>query len=117
LLLFHLAFMSTIYFSFTWIWLWLPIASLILSATILGLLIYHLRKTRHITNRTHYSDKELPTVSVCIPARNETNALEDCLRSMLANDYPKLEILVLDDCSQDRTAEVIKSFAHAGVRF
>jgi hypothetical protein len=66
---------------------------------------------------TILSDKELPTVTIAIPARNETDALASCLESALASDYPKLEILVLDDCSQDKTAEVIKSFAHDGVRF
>lgn len=66
---------------------------------------------------THYSDKELPTVTVAIPACNETADLEDCLRSVLANNYPKLEVLVLDDCSQDKTSEIIRNFAHDGVRF
>lgn len=63
------------------------------------------------------SDKELPTITIAIPARNETEGLAACLEAALASDYPKLEIIVLDDCSQDRTAEVIKSFAHDGVRF
>lgn len=61
--------------------------------------------------------EDLPTVSVCIPARNETHALSDCLNSVLESDYPKLEIIVLDDCSQDKTSRIIHSFAHAGVRF
>lgn len=61
--------------------------------------------------------RDLPTVTVAIPARNETKDLEDCLRSVLASDYPKLEVLVLDDCSQAKTAEIIKSFAQEGVRF
>lgn len=61
--------------------------------------------------------KGLPTVSVCIPARNETHALEDCLTSVLSSSYQKLEVLVLDDCSQDKTSEIIRSFAHDGVRF
>lgn len=60
---------------------------------------------------------DLPTVSVCIPARNETHALSECLSSVLESDYPKLEIIVLDDCSQDKTSRIIHSFAHAGVRF
>ncbi|HEY5806277.1 MAG TPA: glycosyltransferase family 2 protein [Candidatus Saccharimonadales bacterium] len=61
---------------------------------------------------------DLPTLTVAIPARNETEDLETCLRSLIANDYPKLEILVLDDCSQNRrTPEIIRSFAHDGVRF
>lgn len=63
------------------------------------------------------SDKQLPSVSVLIPARNETADLEACLKGLTASTYQKLEILVLDDCSQDRTPEVIKQFAHQGVRF
>ena len=60
----------------------------------------------------------LPTLTVAIPARNETEDLELCIRSVLASDYPKLEVLVLDECSQvGRTAEIIRSFAHSGVRF
>jgi glycosyltransferase involved in cell wall biosynthesis len=79
--------------------------------------IKNARASKFEPSSTHYSDKELPTVTVAIPARNETEDLADCLTSLLANDYPKLEILVLDDCSQDKTSEVIKSFAHKGVRF
>jgi glycosyltransferase involved in cell wall biosynthesis len=60
---------------------------------------------------------ELPSVSVCIPARNETHAMTSCLESVIASRYPKLEIIVLDDSSADNTSILIKSFAHAGVRF
>lgn len=79
--------------------------------------VLSLRGTRYKQGDAFYSDKELPTVSLLIPARNETNDLEECLRSALATDYPKLEIIVLDDCSQLRTSEIIKGFAHKGVRF
>jgi cellulose synthase/poly-beta-1,6-N-acetylglucosamine synthase-like glycosyltransferase len=58
-----------------------------------------------------------PSVTVCIPARNETHAMTSCLESVLASDYPKLEIVVLDDGSTDNTSFLIKSFAHEGVRF
>ena len=61
--------------------------------------------------------RDLPTVTLAIPARNETHALEACLRAAVASDYPKLEIIVLDDCSQDKTSDVIRQFAHDGVRF
>ena len=60
---------------------------------------------------------DLPTVSVCIPARNERHAMTACLEGVLASDYEKLEIIVLDDSSVDDTSVLIKSFAHAGVRF
>lgn len=64
------------------------------------------------------SNADLPSLTVAIPARNETTDLEACLRSLLQNQYRKLEILVLDDCSQNRhTSDIIRSFAHDGVRF
>jgi len=66
----------------------------------------------------HIPDRQLPAVSVLIPARNETEQLEACLRTLVASDYPKLEIIVLDDCSAvRRTPEIIRSFAHEGVLF
>jgi glycosyl transferase family 2 len=76
-----------------------------------------LKRTRPVAAKTHYSDRELPSLTVAIPARNEDEQLEDCLRSVLASDYPKLEVIVLDDCSQDKTSQIIRSFAHDGVRF
>lgn len=60
---------------------------------------------------------DLPSVSVCIAARNETHALAQCLERVLKSDYQKLEVLVLDDSSTDDTSLIIKSFANAGVRF
>lgn len=60
---------------------------------------------------------ELPTISVCIPARNEKHAMTQCLERVLASDYKKLEIIVFDDSSDDETSILIRSFAHAGVRF
>lgn len=61
--------------------------------------------------------KNLPTVTVAIPARNETNDLNECLESVLTSKYQKLEIIVLDDCSHERISDVIKKFAWHGVRF
>lgn len=58
-----------------------------------------------------------PSVTVCIPARNENHAMTDCLHRVIASNYEKLEIIVLDDLSGDNTSALIKSFAHEGVRF
>jgi glycosyltransferase involved in cell wall biosynthesis len=60
---------------------------------------------------------DMPSVSVCIPARNETDAMTQCLERVIASTYPKLEIIVLDDSSGDNTSYLIKAFAHSGVRF
>ncbi|HSX36270.1 MAG TPA: glycosyltransferase [Patescibacteria group bacterium] len=100
--------------------LWATLAALQLIAAIvlLASTVRRLKRTAWPLKRVHYSDAQLPTVSVAIPARNETEDLEACLRSLVASNYPKLEILVLDDCSQTkRTPEIIRDFAHDGVRF
>ena len=49
-----------------------------------------------------------PTVSVLIPAYNEEAAILDTIRSVLASNYPKLEVLVIDDGSTDHTAELVR---------
>lgn len=50
-----------------------------------------------------------PTVSILIPMRNEEDFIEACLDSLRAQDYPadRVEILVLDGESTDRSAEVV----------
>lgn len=79
---------------------------------------HNLQKTSVPRLENYIPATKLPSLSVCIPARNETADLEECLQSLLASRYPKLEILVLDDCSQNpRTPEIIRQFAHDGVRF
>lgn len=63
------------------------------------------------------TSKTLPSVTLAIPARNETHALTQNLENALAIHYEKLEILVVDDCSYDKTSQMIRSFAHRGIRF
>lgn len=95
----------------------LLILQAVVCTSIFLITLKNVRKLAFKMPSTYLSDKELPTVTVAIPARNETKDLEDVLRSVLASNYPKLEVLVLDDCSQAKTAEIIKSFANDGVRF
>jgi len=52
-----------------------------------------------------------PLVSVLIPARNEEENIETCLKSLQKQDYPNFEIIVLDDNSTDRTAELVEMMA------
>jgi cellulose synthase/poly-beta-1,6-N-acetylglucosamine synthase-like glycosyltransferase/spore germination protein YaaH/peptidoglycan/xylan/chitin deacetylase (PgdA/CDA1 family) len=49
-----------------------------------------------------------PEVSVMIPAYNEQSVIVNTVRAAIASDYPKLEILVIDDGSTDRTAELVR---------
>lgn len=52
-----------------------------------------------------------PRVSVVIAARNEETKIEEALRSVLALDYPNLEILVVNDRSTDSTGAVLARIA------
>ncbi len=54
----------------------------------------------------------LPFVSIIIPCRNEERFLGRCLDSIIANEYPKdkLEILVIEGISKDRTRNIVKGY-------
>lgn len=60
--------------------------------------------------------RSTPRVSLLIPARNEEGNIASCLAGLTAQDYPELEILVLDDDSSDRTAEIVQGFAERDAR-
>jgi chlorobactene glucosyltransferase len=100
-------------------WLYLLAAiQFLVSLVLVSTTSRHLRNTKPPKIASSYADRDLPSLTVAIPARNETADLETCLQSLITSTYPKLEILVLDDCSQDkRTPEIIRGFAHDGVRF
>jgi chlorobactene glucosyltransferase len=61
-------------------------------------------------------DDEAPLVSVLVPARNEEETIADCLRSLLAQDYPNLEVVVLDDGSTDGTSRIVRTLGGPRVR-
>ena len=54
-----------------------------------------------------------PTVSILIPAHNEEVVIEDTIKAMLKLKYPqdKLEIIMINDNSSDRTGEIADSYA------
>src|SRR4030042_5222803 len=58
-----------------------------------------------------YILKSPPLVSVLIPARNEEKNIRRILNSMIKQDYPNLEILVLDDNSTDNTSQIVQELA------
>ena len=49
-------------------------------------------------------------VSVCINAYNSADVISETIESVLNQTYKNLQIIVVDDCSTDNTAEVVKSF-------
>ena len=55
-------------------------------------------------------------VSVLVPARDEAQTIGPCVRSLLAQEYPDFEVVVLDDGSRDRTGRVLAGIGSARLR-
>lgn len=102
----------------THVWLGIMLTLSCAMAIVLYLAVHkNLASAKIGQQNNQLAQADIPSVSVCIPARNETDDLSACLESLLASDYAKLEILVLDDCSHQQTSDIIKGFANKGVRF
>jgi cellulose synthase/poly-beta-1,6-N-acetylglucosamine synthase-like glycosyltransferase len=57
-----------------------------------------------------------PKISLIAPARNEERNIEVAMRSLLAIDYPNLQITVINDRSTDRTGEILQRLAAEDAR-
>ncbi len=94
----------------------------IFSIVIFWLIVFNRWSRQKATHLTPLPDsaeslpKNPPLVSIIIPARNEADNIEECVNSILAQDYPNLEIIVVDDRSEDGTGEILKSIADTDSR-
>ena len=52
--------------------------------------------------------QHFPLLSILVPARNEEQSIEACVRSLVAQDYEPLEVLVLNDNSSDATGAMVQ---------
>jgi len=52
-----------------------------------------------------------PTVSIIVPARNEENNINRCIRSLLEQDYSQFEVIAVDDGSTDGTGRLLDELA------
>jgi chlorobactene glucosyltransferase len=57
-----------------------------------------------------------PPLSVLLPARNEERNIGTCLATLVEQDYSDFEILVLDDNSDDGTAEIVEEWTRIDPR-
>ncbi len=57
-----------------------------------------------------------PRISALVPARNEEQNIEACVASLLAQDYPDFEVIVLDDHSTDTTPQILNRLAQSDSR-
>jgi len=63
-----------------------------------------------------WNRRPLPPLSVLIPARNEESSIAACVESVLLSRGVDLEVIVLDDGSTDRTAEIVLALAEEDLR-
>lgn len=58
-----------------------------------------------------------PLVSVIIPVYNVKMYLDQCIQSILSQEYKNLEIILVDDGSEDGSAQVCDQYALQDSRF
>lgn len=97
--------------------IWLAVIGLALLGFYSGYLIlksFQFRQLKEVQPNESY-----PQLSVIIPARNEEKNLQACLKALSAQSYPLelVEFIVVDDHSEDGTAEIAKRFVEQDERF
>ena len=91
-----------------WVLLLTSLAAVMWPAVAVGVFAGYRRCREVLPERYFDSDKRRwPKVSVIIPARNEELAIESTLRGVLEQQGVQVEVIVVDDHSTDRTAEVV----------
>ncbi|MFL6452819.1 MAG: glycosyltransferase, partial [Nitrososphaeraceae archaeon] len=70
-----------------------------------GLLNKSVTTVATVTNE-HFSNG-FPFLSIIVPARNEEQIIENCIKSLLAQNYPHFEVIAIDDNSTDNTLSIL----------
>lgn len=65
----------------------------------------------HLRNTTPLGDAECPSVSVIFAARDEEEKMPRALASLLAQDYPRYEVVAVNDRSRDATGRILNEAA------
>ncbi|MDB5144719.1 MAG: glycosyltransferase, partial [Mucilaginibacter sp.] len=92
--------------------------SLLLTGLYLLILVYLIKGWAALKRPKISSGNFTTKVTILIAARNEETRINYTIDDILAQDYPKhlTEIIMVDDHSTDRTAEIIRSYADKGVK-
>ena len=89
-----------------------PVLTLSVVVSVFFLSVYVLAFFVWKRRKAEIPEERLPGVSIVVPAYNEEENIADTIESLLGLDYPKdrLEIIVVDDGSTDRTCDVAKKY-------
>ncbi len=61
--------------------------------------------------------EDAPLISVIVPAHNEERTIRECLNSVLNQDYPNFELILVDDRSDDLTASIAQELGRGRPNF
>lgn len=86
---------------------YLALATLVVCVAIWGTLFRGVNLLKRLSDLPADENLAYPMVSIIVPARNEEREIEEALQSVLHLDYPQYEVLVVNDRSSDRTAEIL----------
>lgn len=84
--------------------------------TLLAAVMWRFRDSKLLDEYPSEAPENPPLVSVVLPARNEALNIDACLRSVLASTWPNLEVVVVDDHSEDGTGAIARRVAEADAR-
>jgi glycosyltransferase involved in cell wall biosynthesis len=90
---------------------WLGLATAAFFVALTAVLVRHVPRLPRIGAVRALPEGELPPVSIVVAARNEARGIEAGLRSLLRLEYPRLEIIAVDDRSEDATGEILDRMA------
>jgi chlorobactene glucosyltransferase len=93
---------------------WLPLVLTLPWVGVILFLVFVARVPRELPAPT--ASERTPLVSVIVPARNEALNIGTCVRSLVASDYPSFEVIVVDDGSDDGTADIVRTIERANAR-
>jgi chlorobactene glucosyltransferase len=80
------------------------------------LMIWRARGSPSLANESSDPPPAPALVSVIVPARNEAHNIERCVRSILGTKWPALEVIVVDDRSDDGTGAIVREIAAGDAR-
>ena len=75
-----------------------------------------LKQVQSLPSISSDGDRINPRLSVIIAARNEAQTIENALKSVLAQNYPNLEIILVNDRSNDGTDKILQKLAEKDPR-
>lgn len=91
----------------------LLIVALITCITLIVTMIEFLigfKKILNLSRQAKLDEKMLPSISIIFGALNEERDIENALKTMLALDYPKLDIIAINDRSTDKTPAILDHY-------